>query len=72
MKIEDTNINEPKKFVAYFNLENVASYSVDIVDDSAELQERIKSVTEIFKDVFTDKEIAKSLVWAFVLWGIFF
>lgn len=72
LKIEDTNINEPKKFVAYFNLENVASYSVDIVDDSEELQERIKSVTETFKDVFTDKEIAKSLVWAFVLWGIFF
>ena len=72
LKMENLKTNEPKKFVAYFNLENVASYSVDIVDDSAELQERIKSVTEIFKDVFTDKEIAKSLVWAFVLWGIFF
>lgn len=72
LKIEDTIANEPKKFVVYFTAENIESYTVEILDDSEELQNEIKSISERFKDIFTDKEISKSLVWAFVLWGIFY
>ncbi len=72
LKIEDTKINEPKKFVAYFTAENVEKYSVEILDDSEEVQNDIKSISEIFKGVFTDKELAKCLVWAFVLWAILY
>lgn len=72
LKIEDAKINEPKKFVSYFTAENVESYSVEIVDDSAELQNEIKSVSEIFKGIFTDKELTKSLVWAYVLWALLY
>ena len=72
LKIEDVKINEPKKFVSYFTAENVESYSVDIVDDSTELQNEIKSMAELFKGVFTEKELTKSLVWAYVLWALLY
>ena len=72
LKIEDVKINEPKKFVVYFTAENVEKYKIEILEDSEELQNDIKSVSEMFKDVFTDKELSKSLVWAFVLWAIFY
>lgn len=72
LKIENTEINVPKKFMVYFTSENIASYSVDIVEDSEETQTEIKSVAELFKDVFTDKELGKSVIMAFVLWAIFY
>ena len=72
LKIENTEINVPKKFMVYFTSENIVSYSVDIVDDSEETQTEIKSVVELFKDVFTDKELGKSVIVAFVLWAIFY
>lgn len=72
LKIENTEINVPKKFMVYFTSENIESYSVDIVDDSEETQAEIKSVAELFKDVFTDKELGKSVIIAFVLWAIFY
>ena len=58
--------------MVYFTSENIESYSVDIVDDSEETQTEIKSVAELFKDVFTDKELGKSVIIAFVLWAIFY
>ena len=72
LKMEDLKTNEPKKFVAYFTAENVGSYSIDIVDDSAELPNEMKSFSEIFKGVFTDKELTKALVWAYVLWALLY
>ena len=72
LKIEDSKITEPKKFVVYFTAENVEKYKIEILEDSEELQKDIKSVSEMFKDVFTDKELSKSLIWAFVLWAIFY
>ena len=72
LKIENTEINVPKKFMVYFTSENIESYSVVIVDDSEETQAEIKSVAELFKDVFTDKELGKSVIIAFVLWAIFY
>ena len=72
LKIEDAKINEPKKFVSYFTAENVETYFVDIVDDSSELQNEIKSMAELFKGVFTEKELTKSLVWAYVLWALLY
>lgn len=72
LKIEGTEINAPKRFMVYFTSENIVSYSVDIVEDSEETQAEIKSVEELFKDVFTDKELGKSLIIAFVLWAIVF
>ena len=72
LKIEDTKINEPKKFIVYFQAENIESYEIDIVDDDADLQKEIQLSLEKFKDIFTDKDLAKSTVWALVLWAIFY
>lgn len=72
LKIENTEINVPKKFMVYFTSENIESYSVDIVDDSEETQTEIKSVAELFKDVFTDKELGKSVIMTFVLWALLY
>ncbi len=71
MKIENTTVNEPKKFVTYFTAENIASYTVDIVDDSEETQNEIISVANLFKDVFTNEELQKTAVITFILYCIF-
>ncbi len=72
LKIENTEIGVPKKFMVYFTSEDIASYSVDIIDDSEETQAEIKSVAELFKDVFTDKELGKTVVIAWVLWALLY
>ena len=45
---------------------------VQIVDDSDELQSEIKSMSELFKGVFKEKELTKSLIWAYVLWALLY
>ena len=72
LKIENTEIGVPKKFMVYFTSEDIASYSVDIIDDSEETQAEIKSVSELFKNVFTDKELGKSVIMAFALWALLY
>ena len=72
LKMQDLNINEPKKFIAYFTAENVKTYSIDIVEDNAELQNEIQSLSDTLKGVFKDKELTKSLVWAYVLWALLY
>ena len=42
IKDKDTKINEPKKFIVYFQAENIESYEIDIVDDDADLQKEIQ------------------------------
>ena len=72
LKMQDLNINEPKKFIAYFTAENVETYSIDIVEDSDELQNEIQSLSDTLKGVFKDKELTKALVWAYVLWALLY
>ena len=64
--------NRFSKLLTINNGINVEKYKIEILEDSEELQKDIKSVSEMFKDVFTDKELSKSLIWAFVLWAIFY
>lgn len=71
LKIENTKINEPKKFVAYFTAEDVEYYDVEIINDSDEARKEMDSITERFKDVFNEKELQKGIIWTFVLWALF-
>ena len=72
LKIEGTNQNEPKKFVTYFTAENIGYYSIEIMKDNEELQRNMKTASEMFKDVFADKELTKSLIWAYVIWALLY
>ena len=42
LKIEGTNINEPKRFKVNFVTDGVKSYKIEILDDTPELQEEIE------------------------------
>ena len=69
--IENTKINEPKKFVAYFTAEDVEYYDIEIINDSEEARKEMDSIAERFKDVFNEKELQKGIIWTFVLWALF-
>lgn len=71
LKIEGTNLNEPKKFAVYFTADNIKSYKIEIVEDSKETQEDIKRVTDLFKDTFTDEELKTYAIVTLVLLLIF-
>ena len=57
LKIQDTKINEPKKFAVYFSAENVKAYTIDVLDDSEEIEKEELRVKDLFKDTFTSEEL---------------
>ena len=57
IKIENTKINEQKKFVAFFTADKISNYNIEIVDDTEEVRKEIELVKELYKDVFTDEEL---------------
>ena len=71
IQIKDTQLNEPKKFAVYFTAENIKSYTVDILENTEEVQEKARNAGEIFKDIFTDKDLKKYAIITLLLYGIF-
>lgn len=67
LKIENTVVNEPKKFIVYFSAENIEKYSVDIVENA----EKEKEETDIlYKRVFTDEELKQYAIIGLLLWAL--
>lgn len=57
LKLQDLNNNEPKKFAVYFSTENVKTYTIDVLDDSEEVEKEELRIREIFKDTFTSEDL---------------
>lgn len=71
LKIEDTQINEPKKFVVYFTAENIKSYKVELLDDNDEIRNEMQLLPEYLREVFTVKELARTALLGYVILSIF-
>lgn len=67
LKIENTNLNEPKKFMVNFTAENIKYYTIEIVDNTKEVEDDIKLVDEIFGDIFTNEELKTYAIVTLVL-----
>ena len=57
IKIENTNINEPKKFAVFFTADNIKYYTIEVLDDTEEVRKQSDLVKELFGDVFTEEEL---------------
>ena len=51
LEINDTNLNEPKKFAVYFSAENVKKYSVDILENNEQTRQMGMRAKELFKKI---------------------
>ena len=69
LKIEGTNINEPKRFKVNFVTDGVKSYKIEILDDTPELQEEIERAKSLREKVFTDEEV-KGLTVILLIFGL--
>ena len=67
LRIEETNLNEPKKFAVYFTAENIGNYTVEILDDSEEVQKEVNTAIDLYKDIFTDEELRTYAIVTLVL-----
>lgn len=67
LKIEDTKLNEPKKFAVTFTAENIGFYKIEIIDDSEETQKEAIKVRDLYKDIFTDEELKMYAIVTLVL-----
>lgn len=67
LKIEDTKINEPKKFAVYFTAENIASYTVEIVEATEETEREVQTAMDLFGDTFTNEELKTYAVVTLIL-----
>jgi hypothetical protein len=67
LKIENTKLNEPKKFAVTFTYENIGYYKVEIVEDSVETQKEVIKITDLYKDIFTDEELRMYAIVSLVL-----
>lgn len=57
LKIENTQINEPKKFAVTFKAEHIESYKLSIIDNSEEVEEQVKKESELYNGIFTEKDL---------------
>lgn len=67
LKIENTELNEPKKFAVTFTAEHVGFYKVEIVEDSEEIQKEVIRMRDLYKDIFTDEELKMYAIVTLVL-----
>ena len=57
LKIEDTKINEPKKFAVYFTAENIESYTIEVLEATEETEKDVQNAMDLFQDTFTNEEL---------------
>lgn len=70
LKLENLNNNEPKKFAVYFSTENVKTYTIDVLNDSEEIERESLRISEVFKNTFTSDEIKVYRVIGLILYAM--
>lgn len=70
LKIQDTKNNEPKKFAVYFSAENIKSYTIDVLNDSEEIEKEETKMEELYQDTFSSDEIKAYRVIALILFAM--
>lgn len=70
LKLENLNNNEPKKFAVYFSIENVKTYTIDVLNDSEEIERESIRVKEVFKNTFTSEEIKVYRIIGLILYAM--
>ena len=70
LKLENLNNNEPKKFAVYFSTENVKNYTIDVLNDSEEIERESLRISEVFKNTFTSDEIKVYRVIGLILYAM--
>ena len=67
LKIENTEVNVPKKFQVMFTAENVKYYTVEILEDTEETRQKAIQAKSIFEEVFTNEELKGTSILALIL-----
>lgn len=70
LKLENLNLNEPKKFAVYFQAENVKNYTIDVMDSSEELEKEVFRVSELYKKIFINEDLKKWLIITLVVYAL--
>ena len=68
IKIENTEVNVPKKFAVYFTAENIEYYTVEIMEDSEEMEQSRKKAIDLFGNEFTNEELKKYAIISLLLY----
>lgn len=68
LRIENTEVNVPKKFAVYFTAENIEYYTVEIVEDTEETKQREKLSIDLFGNKFTKEELKKYAIISLLLY----
>ena len=67
LKLENLNLNEPKKFAVNFTAEDIKKYEINIVDDDEEIERKILDAKRLYGDMFTDDELKGGMILALVI-----
>ena len=62
LKLENLNLNEPKKFAVYYSAENVKNFTVDIQNHSEELERENIRVRELYNKIFRNEDMPLWLI----------
>ena len=66
LKLENLNLNEPRKFAVNFTADNIKKYEIDIVDDE-QTGGKILEAKRLYSDIFTDDELKGGMIFILVL-----
>ena len=64
LKLENLNLNEPKKFAVYYSAEGIKSFTIDVQNYSEELERETIRVRELYNKVFRNEDMP---LWLMVL-----
>lgn len=68
LKIEDLDVGRTKMFAVNFTAENIKYYTIDIVEDSVKTTEEAKKAEDLYKDIFTQKELKQRAIIGLLLY----
>ena len=70
LKLEDINLNEPRKFAVYFQAENIQHFKIDVKEYNEDLEQDMIKARELYKKTFKDEDIPLWLIILLIAYGL--
>ena len=70
LKLDNLNLDEPRKFVVYFAAENIKYCTIDVLDYSEQLKEEEIRAKDLYKKIFLDEDLKTAAIFTLILYAM--
>ena len=71
LKLDNLNLDEPRKFAVYFSADNIKYFTIDVLDYSEQLKDEEIRVKDLYKKIFLDEDLKTIAIITLILYAMF-